>query len=82
MCSSVIPPILQLRLQLFFNIAFLNILIIANLNSFEYRSDCLKTKADSIQPLKIIMKIYINIGKLSEMAGYSIVCIVILLKCI
>ena len=38
------------------------------------------TYKDYIQPLKIILEIYVNIGKLSEKAGYSIECIVILLK--
>ena len=51
--------------------------IIVSLNCFEYKSDL---KKDSIQPVKIILEIYVNIGKLSEKAGYSIECIVILLK--
>lgn len=41
-------------------------------SSFEYRSDFLKTKSDSIPSLKINHENF-NMGKLSEKAGCSIV---------
>lgn len=75
----VILIVLQTCLQLLFQCCFLSNFIIVSLNCFEYRSD-LKKKKDSIQPVKIILEIYVNIGKLSEKADYSIECIVILLK--
>ena len=52
--------------------------IIVSLNCFEYKSDLKKKRFYSTS--KNYPGNYVNIGKLSEKAGYSIECTLILLK--